>query len=250
MRSLDDAILAVLNRDPGSTAHHVAQELGCTTGLINRQLAKLLQQADTRREGTYRAGWYAKRSVGISAIGEYLAGPPTLTDRFWQYVNKSGPVVEHVGTPCWLWTSAIGTWGYGILRDGGRGGRNVATHRYSWELHNGTIPTGVRVLHKCDIPACVNPEHLYLGTDKDNAQDRERRGRRVPARGMQNGAHTHSERRPRALTHGQRRIDFEVADAIRKDYATGKYRQKDVAAKHGVSQCTVWAIVNNQRWVR
>lgn len=71
-------------------------------------------------------------------------------------------------TGCWLWTAVTNNHGYGVFWSEGK---NLRAHRVSWELHNTTIPKQKSVLHKCDNTFCVNPEHLYLGTQKNNVDD-------------------------------------------------------------------------------
>ena len=79
-------------------------------------------------------------------------------------------------TGCWLWTAAVSAGGYGAAYNNGK---YQSAHRMSWELENGEIPAGVFVCHKCDTPSCVNPDHLFLGTPKENTQDMIKKGRRV-----------------------------------------------------------------------
>jgi hypothetical protein len=101
-----------------------------------------------------------------------------LADRFW-------PKVKGRGTDgCWFWTGKQVGRGYGQIRYQRDGIWSHATaHRVSWELHNGPIPAGLMVCHKCDMPPCVNPNHLFLGTAKDNIDDRTAKGRDLtPAR--------------------------------------------------------------------
>jgi hypothetical protein len=99
----------------------------------------------------------------------------TLEERFWSKVKTEGA--------CWLWQgSTSGSLAYGQFR--GRSHRPEFAHRVSWQLANGPIPDGAWVLHRCDVPRCVRPDHLYLGTPWDNAQDTVEAGRiRNSARG-------------------------------------------------------------------
>jgi hypothetical protein len=74
---------------------------------------------------------------------------------------------------CWIWTGSA-TKGYGKVKVDGQ---HIGAHRWSWLLHKGPIPDGLQVCHSCDVPLCVNPAHLFLGTAKDNNDDKIRKGR-------------------------------------------------------------------------
>ena len=87
----------------------------------------------------------------------------SIRDRFFTKVQKA--------TSCWIWTGHKLKKGYGLISRGRRGESPIQAHRLSYELHIGEIPDGMCVLHKCDNPSCVNPEHLFLGTEKDNTLD-------------------------------------------------------------------------------
>ena len=87
--------------------------------------------------------------------------------RFWSKVDRSGD--------CWEWMAYRLPKGYGTMRIANR--RKGLAHRISWEIHFGPIPTGMHVLHKCDNPPCVNPDHLMLGTAADNIHDMVDKGR-------------------------------------------------------------------------
>lgn len=76
---------------------------------------------------------------------------------------------------CWLWLGGWDNDGYGKIN---KNGKTVAyAHRFFYQIHKGEIPDGKLVLHKCDSPACCNPDHLFLGTHADNALDKCRKGR-------------------------------------------------------------------------
>lgn len=98
--------------------------------------------------------------------------PRPVSERFWDKVDKSAD--------CWLWTSAKNMDGYGEMLVGrGSNGRYKweRAHRMSYRLAIGPIPKGLWVLHRCDNPPCVRPDHLFLGTAADNAHDRDAKGR-------------------------------------------------------------------------
>jgi hypothetical protein len=96
----------------------------------------------------------------------------TFLDRFWSRVDVRGPL------DCWLWLGAKVTQGYGVF------GKAVAAHRFSWELHNATpVLIGKEVCHTCDVRACLNPAHLWIGTHRDNMRDAFRKGRLRPGPG-------------------------------------------------------------------
>ena len=82
--------------------------------------------------------------------------------------------VPEPNTGCWLWTEYCNEWGYGRLRVNGK---KMLAHRASWETFIGPIPDGLRVCHHCDTESCINPDHLFTGTDKDNVHDCIKKGR-------------------------------------------------------------------------
>jgi len=95
----------------------------------------------------------------------------SLVFRFWGKFDrpKEG---------CWLWKAGKDGKGYGLIGNGSHYDfHKILAHRLSWMLYNGPIPDGLCVLHKCDNPICVNPNHLFLGTKGDNAKDRDEKGR-------------------------------------------------------------------------
>lgn len=138
-------------------------------------------------------------------------------DHYTMYEPNSG---------CWLWTGAVDKNGYGKLTVKYRDAR---AHRESYELHNGPIPDGLVVCHKCDVPACINPDHLFLGTHAENIADRDAKGRHVPSYGVDNG---------------MAKLDPEKVLAIRA--SSGSQRQ--IGVQFGVCQQNVSQIKRNTRW--
>jgi hypothetical protein len=112
-------------------------------------------------------------------------------------------VVMNYPTGCWEYCGCRFKKGYGNIRVGGKSGKNRGTHRVSYELHIGPIPDGLLVMHSCDNPPCVNPDHLSVGTVADNVADMDAKGRRVIATGDRHGSKTHPEMIPRGLRHGR-----------------------------------------------
>lgn len=145
--------------------------------------------------------------------------PTDLTERFWKFVDKSG---QH-----WLWTGAVNSKGYGrlVVESAGRTQvQRILAHRFSYELHIGPIPDGFKVLHRCDIPLCVHPNDLFLGTIRDNALDMSAKHR----------------------GHRPRRFSREQADEIRQAYAAGT-RVVDLAFRHGASSVLIYKVLSRRQ---
>lgn len=129
---------------------------------------------------------------------------------------------------CLLWMGAANNWGYGIMVINGR---HVGAHRLSYEDAHGGIPPGLHVLHKCDVPACINPAHLFLGTNLDNIRDRERKRRgRVP------------------LQEGERNVNAILRESDVREILTDSRHYKVIAAAYGVSPATISSIRSGHAW--
>jgi len=133
-------------------------------------------------------------------------------------------------TGCWLWTACKHRQGYGMIKVNRK---MEMSHRVSWELQNGPIPKGegyhgTCVLHKCDTPACVNPSHLFLGTNADNAADMVSKGRHKAGEKMSNSK-------------------LKEADVllIRDDPRPGRF----LAKVYGVSPSLIWSVKRRTCWV-
>jgi hypothetical protein len=152
-------------------------------------------------------------------------------------------------TGCNVWTGCRNSDGYGQFRDGG--GMRLA-HRVAWELAHGQDPDVRLVMHlACDNPACVNVEHLGIGTHADNMRDMVAKGRQ--ARGASLAAAVRSSpgylaNRPRGERHHMARLTAADVAAIRAEYARGGVRQVDLAGRYGVSQVAISAITRGKAW--
>lgn len=138
-----------------------------------------------------------------------------LADRFWEKVNKTDT--------CWLWTAATDRRGYGKISAGGHSGRFLTAPRVAWELARGPIAVGLSVLHRCDTPACVNPDHLFLGTQADNLRDMVSKGRQY------------------------RKLSDADVRAIRAAYGPGVTLAM-LAARYGVSDVAISKVVHRRVW--
>ena len=158
-------------------------------------------------------------------MSEQTTEPPVLAIRFWALVDRSGD--------CWLWLGGRTSAGYGLTA-GSLTDRREYAHRIAYNLAHGAFPPDKLVLHRCDNPACFNPEHLFLGTQLDNLADCEAKGRR---RGPQGIAH------PRA-----RLSDSIVADIrrLRRNGFTGNEIKR--ALNLDVCQQQITAIARGESW--
>ena len=144
-------------------------------------------------------------------------------------VDKSGD--------CWLWLGSVNHRGYGrfnCFEDQ----KDWLAHRVSFVIANGPIPDGMRVLHRCDNPPCVNPTHLFLGTPKDNTQDSIHKGR---FKGVKQYRHLAPQPSGRAKLK-----DADISE-IKRLYKNGML-QKDIAPRFGVHFNAISRIVNNKTY--
>jgi hypothetical protein len=148
--------------------------------------------------------------------------PRPLVDRFWEKVDVRSE------TECWPWTGSIDTRGYGAI--GANGGRPLMrAHRVSYEFAHGPIPDGLFVCHACDHRDCVNPNHLFAATQRENVRDMVRKGRQRTCAG---------ERNPSA------KLKSDQVIAIRQDNRSSC----EILAEYEISSSTLWAIRHRDTW--
>jgi len=152
--------------------------------------------------------------------------------RFFSKVDKNGSTVSHVKGlgNCWAWKAATSGDGYGYVWVGGR---MLRAHRVSWAIHNGPIPEGMCVCHRCDVKLCVNPTHLFLGTKADNNWDCVAKGRAACPRGRQH--------------HLAKLTDANVL-SIRAQHAAGGVFQRELAKRFGVAPSRIADILSRKAW--
>jgi len=163
-------------------------------------------------------------SCGCRRVIAGLQRRTPILDRFWARVSN--------GDGCWTWTGHRNEDGYGSITSGGRGGKHEGAHRFSWRLHNGEIPDGMSVLHHCDNPPCVNPKHLFLGTQRDNMQDCARKSRVFI-------------REQRGESNASAKLSNDQVVELRDAYAGGAL-QSDLASRYDVTQSCISAVVRGE----
>lgn len=160
----------------------------------------------------------------------------TREERLWAGIET----LPEIG--CWLFSASSKTVSrYGAIR---YFGRIYRAHRFSWETYIGPIPDGIKVLHKCDIGFCVNPDHLFLGTQAENVQDMLIKGRGNKAAGLRNGRHTKPHRTCRGAAHPSSHLTEADVIAIR---SSPKSCRK-LGEQYGVSKATIHRIKQRKTW--
>ena len=138
-------------------------------------------------------------------------------------------VMPEPNTGCFIWIASRGTAGYGQAASGRRG-RVVGAHRRSWELAHGPIPEGMQVLHKCDFKLCVNPAHLFLGTQAVNLADMRAK-----------------KRDPRGEGHGRSKLTADQVAEIRQLALVG-LSYKEIGRRFGVAGTAISEACRGKTW--
>lgn len=150
----------------------------------------------------------------------------------------------HVTDGCWLWTAAVNSDGYGTFNRGRDGGRRTdLAHRVAYEIAFGSVPAGLEVCHRCDVPRCVRPDHLFVGTHGDNVRDCVGKGR---LRGHRYGA---------GAAHRGAKLTAEQVDEIRRTYRPGRNSVQRgngaaLAERFGVTKGTISSIARREYWTK
>lgn len=195
-----------------------------------------------RREYAHRMSWILHKGeipedmfISHNCLNHGCVNPDHLIlnrkdvpveERFWEKVDKKGI------DDCWNWIGSTNKNGYGTFIFNGK---VELSHRVSWIIHNGSILDNMNVLHDCDNPSCVNCNHLFLGTHKDNMRDMFNKNRHhIDKKGEKNNS--------AKLTESQ-------VIEIRNLAATTNLTRKQIAGKYNISYSTAANIIKRKRWI-
>ncbi len=164
-----------------------------------------------------------------------------LPTRFWSKVDKNGPIMPHMNTPCWMWIAATANNGYGSFWVNERGA-SISAHIVAYELAYGEIPSiegyhGTVIRHKCDNKPCCNPDHLLAGTIGDNNRDTVARGRHKGKNGTKPGE-----------GHPGVKLSTEEVKLIRETYVPRRMGYRELGRMFDVHYSTIWLIVKHKNW--
>jgi hypothetical protein len=164
-------------------------------------------------------------------------GSRPAEERFWAKVEKTND--------CWEWAGFVDDTGAG--RFAPHGNRPTTAYRYSWTLHNGPIPNGLVVCHHCDNRRCVRPDHLFVGTQRENIADAMRKGR-MGQIGQWVKDHPGEQRRtprPGASNPAAKLTQADVSE-IRSLWPA--VNQSELGRRFGVTQSAIWSVVHGKSW--
>jgi hypothetical protein len=156
-----------------------------------------------------------------------------LEERFWSKVDKDGPTMSHMDTPCWIWTAYCNEKGYGIIGKVGPEKKNKKAHRIAYTIVTGQeIEDGKPLLHACDngLGGCVNPHHLSPGTIEENNRQMLERNRYVKGNDVITSI-----------------INEEIVLDIRVSFDNGMSR-KQISEKHNISKDLVNQVISGESW--
>ena len=197
--------------------------------------------------------------VPLASLAPDPRNPRKMTDeaRFFSKTKLADAPRPGMSTPCLEWQACRDRGGYGGFKASGKIER---AHRMAWELAHGPIPDGLHVLHRCDNPPCVANDHLFLGTEADNAHDRDAKGRQSRgdshwsrqhperlARGNANGSRLHPESRPRGERHVNAKLTETIVREVFKRRSQGMTYQK-IGEEFGVSDVLVGRVLARKIW--
>lgn len=168
----------------------------------------------------------------------------SITARFWAFVDKKGPLCKHIGSCCWIWKG-------GKIRGYGHfwcNGKTLKAHRYVLQMAGANLNDIECVLHLCDNPSCVNPDHLKIGTILENRMDCVKKKRH--AKGKTHMSVTSPQSIKRGYTHPKTKLTPELVNKIKSTYVKGSSTlgTYGLSKLFKVSQGTIWRIVSGRHF--
>ena len=173
--------------------------------------------------GMCNTHYMQQRRAGLLPVG--TRAPAPLEERFFRQLEKT--------VSCWIWKGRSAGKGYGSIGLGGKGAKSILAHRLSYQIHKGPIPEGMVVMHSCDNPRCVNPDHLDAGTQSQNIKDAFALGRKI---NLPSGL--------KGESHGASKLTEKIVLEIRES----KVSMSKLAALHGVVKSTIERIRYRKTW--
>lgn len=211
----------------GQCVLHLCDNMGCVNpahmelGSQPQNIAQMIARNRHNPRGMYRPGFTRRLSANKPQR--------TAEERFWEKINKHGSIPPHATElgECWIWTASTNQCGYGKFT-------NMVAHKYHWQIIAGRdIPDGMKLMHKCDNPACVRLEHLSVGTHGDNMRDMMNKGRNA---------------QPSGEKHYRTKLTREQVSEIRRLWEEGVHQTK-IATMFSRKPNTISKIVNKKRWL-
>jgi len=178
------------------------------------EIESILQRREHNKSLTTQVANFEIKNTPITSLD---------IERFWLKVNKT--------ESCWEWKSYKDKIGYGVFKI-----KSITcnAHRFSWTITNGTIDKGQVICHKCDNPSCVNPEHLFIGTQLDNIKDRDNKDR------VRNGN-----------THPHAKLNYDLVKLIKELHNNGMSQQNIIKElKLDIDNSTLSRVISGKIWAR
>ena len=155
------------------------------------------------------------------------------TSTFEKFISN----IAHGENGCWEWKAGLFSNGYGQFRIGKK---KYRAHRLMWSFIHGEIPDGRIICHRCDNPKCCRPSHLFIGTNRDNARDRDSKGRGARGKNPRKGR--------KGENNHQSKLNRYSVTVIREKWEQGEHTQRELAESFGVSKSQIANIVKKRSW--
>lgn len=179
----------------------------------------------------------------MGKLKTYKAMPECSTEDLVRFFSKAE--LSFNEDECWHWKAGKDTGGYGCFS---LNGITYTSNRVAYYLFNKQDPAYMHVLHTCDNRGCVNPKHLFLGTNYDNILDKMSKGRQGRPKGELSGPKKYPERYPKGSRMANAKLTEDKVIEMRELYAEGIFSTYQLAEKYNVSQALIWYAISRKTW--